>query len=246
MTRADDLRRFYGLLARLEERLGGARTFAEMGAFRDWPERGVYIFFEPSEKRSATGAGARVVRVGTHALTLGSRSTLRQRLMQHRGLAAGGGNHRGSIFRLLVGQALLARGDLPPCPSWGRKGDLRTAALALELDPENIAAAERPIEEAVTRYIGCMPFLWLSVDDCASPQSMRGYIERNAIALLSNYDRPAIDPASKQWLGLSSNRPAVRRSGLWNQRHVNEWHDASFLDAFEDAIAGRSCHDRVS
>ena len=66
----------------------------------------------------------RVVRIGTHALAAcGSRSTLRQRLGQHRGGASGRGNHRGSIFRLLVGQALLTRGGLPPCPSWGVKGD---------------------------------------------------------------------------------------------------------------------------
>ena len=30
---------------------------------------------------------------------------------------------------------------------------------------------------------------------------MRGYIERNAIALLSNYGKPAIDPPSPGWLG---------------------------------------------
>jgi hypothetical protein len=33
---------------------------------------------------------------------------------QHRGLKSGGGNHRGSIFRLLVGQALSCRGRAPP------------------------------------------------------------------------------------------------------------------------------------
>ena len=32
-----------------------------------------------------------------------------------------------------------------------------------------------------------MPFLWLEVPDPPGPDSLRGYIERNAIVLLSNY-----------------------------------------------------------
>jgi hypothetical protein len=124
MSRVAELVRFYALLDRLEQRLGGARTLASFDSFHDWPERGLYLFFEPSEARNESGVGLRVVvRIGTHALAAGSRSTLRQRLGQHRGGASGRGNHRGSIFRLLVGQALLTRGGLPPCPSWGVKGD---------------------------------------------------------------------------------------------------------------------------
>ena len=74
-----------------------------------WPRRGVYFFFEEGEVRSDSGSGPRVVRVGTHALTDRSKTTLWNRLAQHRGVArSGGGNHRGSVFRLLVGQALLA------------------------------------------------------------------------------------------------------------------------------------------
>jgi hypothetical protein len=38
--------------------------------------------------------------------------------------------------------------------------------------------------------------LWLSVDDEPGPQSLRGCIERNAIALLSNYGKLPIDPPS--------------------------------------------------
>ena len=55
------------------------------------------------ETRSGTGAGPRVVRIGTHGLKNGSRSTLWGRLSQHRGSSRSGlGNHRGSSFRLLV------------------------------------------------------------------------------------------------------------------------------------------------
>ena len=65
---------------------------------------------------------------------------------------------------------------------------------------------------------------------------MRGYIERNAIALLSNYDKEDIDPASGSWLGRHCNRKKVQDSGLWNSNHVEEAYDPSFLDMLEDLI----------
>jgi hypothetical protein len=84
-----------------------------------------------------------------------------------------------------------------------------------------------------------MPFLWIAIDDAPGAQSQRGFIERNAIALLSNYERTPLDPASQGWLGLHCNRPRVRASGLWNFRHVNERHDPDFLDVFNTLIAGQ-------
>ena len=48
----------------------------------------------------------------------------------------------------------------------------------------------------VSDIIREMPFLWLEVDDPPGRDSLRGYIESNSIALLSNYNpngnRPAI------------------------------------------------------
>jgi len=238
MSRLADLIRFYDLLRQLERRVGGTRTLSELGGRGDWPERGVYFFFEPGETRRDSGAGPRLVRVGTHALTAGSRSTLRQRLSQHRGLASGGGNHRGSIFRLLVGQALLAHGKVAPCASWGVKGDPGSAATAQGVSRAALLSAEEPVECAVSHTIRAMPFLWLCVDDAPGPDSMRGRIERNAIALLSNLGRAPLDPPSSAWLGQSSDRPRVRDSGLWNQRHVDETHEPAFLEILERAIAG--------
>ena len=237
MSRLADLVRFYALLDRLKQRVGGTRVLANLGSFRDWPDCGVYLFFEPSEVRSDSGEGPRIVRVGTHALREGLRSTLRRRLGQHRGRASGGGNHRGSIFRLLIGQALLARGGLTHCSSWGVKGDAAKASAALGMSREALASAEAPVEQAVTHYIGTMPFLWLNIDDKPGPNSLRGVIERNAIALLSNHGRTPLDPPSPRWLGHASDRPLVGGSGLWNQRHVVETHDPAFLDIFEMKIA---------
>lgn len=237
MSRVTDLVRFYALFDRLERRVGGTRTLASLGGFRDWPNRGVYFFFEPSEVRRDSGYGPRLVRVGTHALREESRSTLRQRLRQHRGHVSGGGNHRGSIFRLLIGQALLARGEFAHCKSWGVKGDAAKASVALGMSHEALAGAEAPVEQAVSHYIGIMPFLWLNIDDEPGPESLRGVIERNSIGLLSNHERTPLDRPSPQWLGHVSDRALVRRSGLWNQHHVEETHDPAFLDSFESMIA---------
>jgi hypothetical protein len=236
MSRLADLTRFYVLVDRLSARLGGLHTLANMRSVRNWPPRGVYFFFEAGEDRRESGDGPRVVRVGTHALTDGSRATLRQRLAQHRGQDSGGGNHRGSIFRLLVGQALLTRGDQPSCKSWGVKGDVAKASATLSADRAALVAAEAPVECAVSSYITAMPCLLLEVDDKPGPRSLRGTIERNAIALLSNYRRAPLDPASPIWLGQFSDRPLVSESGLWNQRHTEDTHDASVLASFERMI----------
>jgi hypothetical protein len=113
--RREHLVRFYSILGNLERKIGGARKLADCSGQMLWPQRGVYFFREQGEDRSDTGDGPRVVRVGTHALKAGSRSKLWGRLSQHRGPAkTGGGNHRGSIFRLIVGAALINRERLDP------------------------------------------------------------------------------------------------------------------------------------
>jgi len=190
-----------------------------------WPRRGVYFFFETGEARTDSGTGLRVVRVGTHALKEGSQTSLWTRLSQHRGRTSGGGNHRGSIFRLLIGGALLAR-DGQVSESWGRQN----AA------PRDIRDLETDHERAVSSVIGEMPFLHLDIDDEPGPLSLRGDIERNSIALLSNYRKEAIDPASGQWLGQHSDRIRVRESGLWNSNHVDEAYDPAFLDRMESLV----------
>ena len=182
--RLADTRRFYDLLNRLRSRVGGTRRLVECNGRMDWPQRGLYFFCEAGEERSGTGTGMRVVRVGTHGLKAGSRNTLWGRLSQHRGTSRGSGNHRGSIFRLLLGIALARREGIGLPPSWGVGGDPGTAARRLGLDRADVKSTEADLEALVSRYIGDMPFLWLGVEDEPSPASQRGLIERNAIALL--------------------------------------------------------------
>jgi hypothetical protein len=214
------------LLDRLERNFGGARTLAACSGRLDWPSRGIYFFREIGEDRTDTGNGPRIVRVGTHALKAGSATRLWTRLSQHKGQATGNGNHRGSIFRLIVGAALCAS-DKHHVPTWG-KGS--TAS-------RETRAGERALECAVSRVVGNMPFLWLPLEDEAGPKSMRGFIERNSIALLSNYRKEPVDPPSDRWLGKHSDRERVRSSGLWNSNHVDENYDPGFLNELDRRIS---------
>ena len=211
-----------------------------------WPQRGVYFFFEPGEARVLSGDGQRVVRVGTHALTSKSRTTLWNRLSQHRGHADGSrGNHRGSIFRLLVGVALAQRGDCIRPRSWGVGPDPSTAAQRLRMSREVLGQTEADLERRVSAYVGQMPFLWLEVPDAPGPDSERGCIERNAIALLSHAKSSAADVPSAQWLGLHSDRQLVRVAGLWNNRHVKEDYDDAFLDALATLVRSQNAGPRL-
>ncbi len=81
-----DLDRFYSILRALQQQQGGPRRLADCDARSGWPKRGVYFFFEPGELRAAPNQGEpRVVRVGTHAVSANSGTTLWDRLKQHKG-----------------------------------------------------------------------------------------------------------------------------------------------------------------
>jgi len=226
MNRQAHLTSFYALLDELTARVDGPHVF-RLAPLRDWPGRGVYFFFEPEEIRGESGTGLRVVRVGTHALTQGSRSSLKNRLTQHRGaLKSGSGNHRGSIFRLLIGVALLKRRPANPVATWGNGSSA----------PAAVRSVERDLERDVSVRLAQMSVVALEVADEPGPRSQRGFIERNAIALLSNCGKTALDAPSPDWLGLHCPRPLVRSSGLWNQNHVEETYDPSFLSPMKELI----------
>ena len=218
------LDRFYSPLATLEQKPHQGRRLNEQSGRAKWPARGVYFFREAGEYRSSRPDSPRVVRVGTHAVSAGAGSTLWGRLRTHRGARDGGGNHRGSVFRLHVGAALLAR-DRETLPSWG----VGSSA------PRSVRVHEVEHEKRVSEYIGAMSVLWVDVPDEPGPGSMRAYIERNAIALLSNHFAP-IDCASRQWLGRHSPREEIRQSALWNLNHVRQDCEPKFLDTLEACV----------
>ena len=202
-------------------------SFISENAF---PQRGVYFFREPGELRPGSTKDLRIVRVGTHAVSVGAKSTLWQRLRTHRGTRAGGGNHRASIFRRHVGAALLAQsgGELP---SWGEGS---TVPASVKADPVALAA-ESELEQRVSRHIGGMNFLFVSVPDTPGPSSARSLIEKNAIGLLSNSLAPLEGP-SPAWLGRYSPRTEIRMSALWNLDYLDCVYDPHFLEVLQEAV----------
>jgi hypothetical protein len=105
----------------------------------------------------------------------------------------------------------------------------------------DVLQAEQLLESAVSAYIGRITVLWLGINDAAGPDSQRGVIERNSIALLSNFTRSdKLDPPTRGWLGLHSDRERVRRSGLWNNNHVDEVYDPRFFAVFEAVLSGQA------
>jgi hypothetical protein len=111
----------------------------------------------------------------------------------------------------------------------------------MQLSRFEVLQEERSLESAVSAYIGRMTVLWLGINDAPGPDSKRGVIERNTIALLSNFKRPdKLDPPSPGWLGSHSDRERVRLSGLWNNNHVDEAYDPRFFAVFEGLLTGQS------
>ena len=227
--RLNDIIHFYTILDNLVKQQNRKSILSQSSGRDPWPQRGVYFFFETDQYRKDSGSGQRVTRIGTHALKTGSKTTLWNRLSQHKGVVkSGGGNHRGSIFRLLVGTAIISRENLS-YPTWGQGSSAS----------KEIREGELLLEQLVSLTIGKMPFLYLAIADSANPYSLRGYIERNSIALLSNYEKHSIDPASSDWLGRKCNREKVVCSGLWNQNHVDEEYDPKFIDIFKDIVTNQ-------
>ena len=229
MSRRSDLDRLYDLLDRLEANVGGKQRLKDCTGYMDWPERGVYFFFAGDETRDLTDQ-LRLTRVGTHAVSSGSGTSLWNRLRTHRGANRGtyegGGNHRGSVFRKRVGEAMIERDGLHgEYLHWGNGSSAGRERRLSELEHER----------SVSEYIRDLPFLWVDVDDEPSPESDRAYIERNAIALLSNYRKDSLDPRD-DWLGHDSPRSEISDSGLWNINHIGERYDPTFLDRLADAV----------
>lgn len=229
MSRRSDLDRLYDLLDRLEANVGGKQRLKDCTGYMDWPERGVYLFFAGDETRDLTDQ-LRLTRVGTHAVSSGSGTSLWNRLRTHRGANRGtyegGGNHRGSVFRKRVGEAMIERDGLHgEYPHWGDGSSAGRERRLSELEHER----------SVSEYIRDLPFLWVDVDDEPSPESDRAYIERNAIALVSNYRKDSLDPRD-DWLGRDSPRNEISDSGLWNINHIGERYDPAFLDRLADAV----------
>ena len=187
---------------------GGTFRLANL-ADQKLPARGVYIFLDPAEP-NFMGDAPRIVRIGTHAVSRGSKSSMRNRLRNHLGTSSGSGNHRGSIFRLHVGRAMLeADGGGEQLSSWG----LGQTASA------EIRASEDEHERRVSEYLGRLRVFIVPINDEPSKDSMRAHVESQLIALCSD-GLQTIDKPSPKWLGRRSPMERIVHSGLWNLRDV--------------------------
>jgi hypothetical protein len=221
---------FYKLLTDLFLGQDGGRLFSKTHGQMRWPKRGVYFILEPNERIGISKFRPllqRVTRVGTHAVSRGSKATLWNRLSTHRGGANGAGNHRSSIFRLHIGAALIQKDPTRwHVPTWGFG----------QVAPRETQQNELSLEHHVSSIIGDMRVLWLDVPDDPSPHSDRAYLERNAIGLLSRH--ALVNRASSSgWLGNSSKNVQIALSGLWNLNHLYVLPDREFLHVLSKYIS---------
>lgn len=70
------------ILKELEKKGNGKRKLKNCDGYMNWPDRGVYFFFEADE-RGKSGNCLRVTRVETHAVLEGSGTSLWDRLKTH-------------------------------------------------------------------------------------------------------------------------------------------------------------------
>lgn len=199
--REKDIECFYGLLALLEERVGGKRTLEECDGQEGWPQ-GVYFFFENGEFRSEDCDQLRVVRVGTHGTKRNSPSTLWWRLTQHK-------NDVGrSVFRDHLSKALQNR-------SRCKIGEIKY----------------HNHQTCVSQYIGRMPFLWVKVEGQDShllrDQIERNSIGLLSFWRKDSVGQPSDNWLGK-WRNHKLKK--VEKSGLWNVNFVTKGYDATFLE----------------
>lgn len=216
---------FTQLLHLLWAAQGSGRRIDETNGRLPWPSRGVYFILEAG-RGIRGGRMPKVIRVGTHAVSKGSKTSLWNRLSTHRGTAGGSGSHRSSIFRLHVGRAWARHTVSSEWPVTWAQG--QTAS-------RGVRDAEQELEREVSKIIGAMRVIWLDIADDAGPTSERAYLERNAIGVLSRIG--LLDAVgSPAWLGRRSADWRIATSGLWNLNHVFVKPDAMFIARLMDAV----------
>lgn len=216
----EDLELFYSNLKKLTEAFGLIDGFRIRQISSSMiPEKGVYFFLDENE--SGLQSLPRVVRIGTHGVSINSKSTLKQRLLEHIGSTDGYGNHRSSIFRQYVGWSYIRKNNLQmEFREWNNS----------KVDKE-VLKKERSIEYQVSRYIGNLKLLFLNVPGDSSSENDRSYLEKNTIALLSSVGN-VLTPPSMNWLGSWSEKREVIRSGLWNVDYTFSMYDHKLNDLF--------------
>jgi hypothetical protein len=160
------------------------------------PLNGIYILFERGEE---CHDGNRIVRVGTH---LGD-GQLRSRMLQHFVKE----NKDRSIFRKNIGRALLNKAGDPYLGEWEHDRTSRAGRAQFGVEPD--PTRRQAVEVEVTKHLreNCS-FVVLTVDD----EKGRLALESKLISTVSRCDECK---PSGGWLGLSSPKEKIRKTGLW-------------------------------
>jgi len=161
---------------------------------------GLYFFYEDGEA-SKHAANGRVVRVGNHPK---KQACLVSRLRAHYS-----GNKNSSVFRRILGGALLRRRD-PVCPC------LAPSPGKGHWEHQDDKACERcrPLEEEVSQLLrSSFRFRCVEVVD---------QVERNELesVLIATIAACHVCGPSATWLGHYAYSDKMRSSGLWNSRDV--------------------------
>lgn len=227
------LSEFYQTLGDLAEATGGPYYLSDYESSWNFPQRGIYVFFHPStDPQVDPPTEWSIARIGTVGVSEGSTATLQGRVRQHRGNASGkygegGGNHRGSVFRLHVGQALKEKhGWQDKYPHWGSSH----RDLPDDLETESLRQNEHSLEQRVSEYIRSMPFLVIDIPGEPHSDCERARFEKNLIALVSHKRRTNPALMNSDWLGISSPRAEINQTGLWNINHVSGFYSESIIN----------------
>ena len=238
-ARPEYLVKLYAALGRLNEQIEGPYYLSECDGSMDFPTRGLYFFFSPwSNLETDPAQRWHLTRVGTVGVARGSTNTLWNRLRQHRGNEegarkyAGGGNHRGSIFRQHVGRPYIRRDGLKhDYPYWGQRFSDDEVP-----DTTTVREQEHPFEQRISAYIGQLPFLYLNVPGEVNPENDRAKVEMNTIAMTAHARRTTPTLHDADWLGCHSPRPEISQTGLWNVEHVHALFGIGVLSALEEFV----------
>jgi len=159
------------------------------------PKNGIYILFEKGECAHSTD---RIVRIGTHT----GKNKLQSRLKEHLNE-----NKDRSIFRKNIGRALLNKDKDDYLKSWdiNFKTKINQEKYGYLWDIQK----EKEIEKRVTKYIiDNISFVVFQIDD----KKKRLELESKIISTVSRCDECK---TSSNWIGLSSPKEKIRKSGLW-------------------------------
>ena len=180
----------------LHQWFNGMRKFSFPFDKREIPTNGIYILFEKGELAHSTN---RIVRVGTHTGVNQLRSRLNQHFINE--------NKDRSIFRKNIGRALLNKDKDPFLEKW--EIDLTTRKAKEKYSILIDFVKQNEIEIKVTNYIQeNFWFVVFEIDD----KIKRLDLEAKIISTVSLCED--CNP-SENWLGNSSPKEKIRRSGLW-------------------------------